>query len=92
MKNSLYVVYDKVAEESSPLFATKNDGLAERMALQMLESRGMYVSEDYQLFHVGYYDNESMKVSEIQPREILFSGSDMPNNKGIISKIRSLKK
>lgn len=47
----LYVIYDKLAEKSGPVFEAVNDAVAARAARQMLHN--VVDSEDYELMYIG---------------------------------------
>lgn len=69
----IYAIYDKIAEESGPLFQAKNDLIAVRNTKNMLMQNGVTVPDDYILYHLGEYDTESMELTVLQePEEILF--------------------
>lgn len=55
----LYTIYDKVAQESGPLFEAKNDTVAIRMynGVNFPGNR-----EDYQLYYLGDYSHDPMNV------------------------------
>lgn len=55
---NLYTVYDKVAEESGPLYEAKNDAVALRMVLKYLAD-----NPDYELFCVGEYNHDIMQLA-----------------------------
>lgn len=55
----LYCVWDKVREESSPIFTAKNDGTAIR---DFKTSVPKEMKEDYELFFLGTYNFENMEV------------------------------
>lgn len=76
MINNLYVIFDRVAEESTPIFTAKNDGIAVRMTEDMLRGRGMFVSDDFMLFQVGSYDSEKMILRSCEVRQISDNGGN----------------
>lgn len=49
---NLYVIYDKVAEESGPVFEAKNDAVAARKMRDFAKSNPIDPSE-YKLLYVG---------------------------------------
>lgn len=55
----LYTIYDRLAEESGPLFEAKNDLIAWRMFLgvQMPGNR-----EDYKLLSLGIYHHDPVHI------------------------------
>lgn len=70
MKHGIYVIYDKVAEESGPMFEAVNNGIALRMACNTLKPLPPQLCEDYQLVKIGEYDTKSMQIEIIPPEEI----------------------
>jgi len=61
MKMKLYVVYDKVAEESGPIFQAKNHKVAMRQYNHLIEKEAL-VKEDYCLICVGNWDSENAMI------------------------------
>lgn len=72
MKRNLYVIYDRVAEESGPVFEAVNDGIANRRykALISEQSHEWFDENDYILFQVGTIDKTTNVVTAIEPNEI----------------------
>lgn len=58
MIKQLYTIYDKVAEDSAPIFEAKNDGIALRQIKQLLTNSPVNNVNDYSLLHLGCYDSE----------------------------------
>lgn len=56
----LYVIYDRVAKEAGPVFASKNDDVAIRSFHQIVSKADN--PDDYCLYHVADYDSESPRV------------------------------
>jgi len=56
IKMCLFVVYDRIAEESGPVFEAVNTGVAIRNYRAIL-SRANNYPEEYQLLQVGTYDH-----------------------------------
>lgn len=71
MLHQLYVVRDRVADEASPIFSAKNDGIASRMAQNMIKNVGMFITDDYKCFHVGSFDTETMELKVFPAREVV---------------------
>jgi len=55
----IYVVYDRIAEESSPPMMHRTDGLAVKLYVQMLQQSGEKLT-DYWLYKLGTYDTLDM--------------------------------
>lgn len=73
MKHGVYVIYDKVAEESGPMFEAVNDGIALRQACNVLKPLPNTLVEDYQLVKIGEYDTKDMQIYVMPPQQIDFS-------------------
>ena len=72
MKMRLYVIYDTVSEESSPIFTARTDAQAMRMAGQSLKDVDENERQDYVLYCVAGFDSEQMFVTGLSaPRRVL---------------------
>ncbi|MBA7535562.1 hypothetical protein ES705_27820 [subsurface metagenome] len=60
MKTELYVVYDKVAEESGPIFEARNEGVASRQYAKFINKAD--APADYLLFRIGSLDHDSSVI------------------------------
>lgn len=70
MVNQVYVIYDRTAEESGPVFEAKNDGVALRNFQMMVKDKPF--SEDYVLLHIGEIDHgTSVMRGTLDPREVI---------------------
>lgn len=58
---NLYCVFDKVAEEAGPIFEAKNDAIAQRNFMKLLERTGGMQS-DFVLYSVGKFDHIKMEI------------------------------
>lgn len=65
----LYVIYDKVAEEASPIFQAKNDELAARFAAPTIA--GGLFEQDYELLRIGAI--EGLVPGRVDVVEVPFS-------------------
>jgi len=71
MKRKLYVIYDRVAMESGPIFEAKNDGIARRQFENAMENQ-RYAHEQA-LLRVGEINHETnLVVGEIPAVEVAF--------------------
>ena len=69
MQYGLYTIYDKVAEETGPLFEAKSDAVASRSARTLLAE--VQTVDDFKLLRVGYSDKTTgMITCEVFPVEI----------------------
>lgn len=68
---NLYVVYDRLAQESGPIFECKNHGVARRAYDQMIAKTGRM--DEYQLICLGSvnHDNQRLDIFDI-PVEVKF--------------------
>jgi hypothetical protein len=66
MQTNLYVIYDKVALESGPIFEAKNDGVAFRRYNAILQESDH--PDDFQLLKVGLFDhdNNTGEISDVE--------------------------
>lgn len=69
---NLYVIYDRVAEQSGPIFEAINDGIAFRQYEQVM--RQATIPDDYMLLRVGSIDHDINKVDTIYPAEEIYVG------------------
>lgn len=69
MKMKLYVIRDKVAEESGPVFEAKNDGVAWRKYQELL-SQSQF-SGDYELRYIGSVDHDGDYVTGTNHPEVV---------------------
>lgn len=67
MRHGVYVIYDRIAEESGPMFEATNDGVALRQACNVLKPLPASLLDDYQLVKIGEYDTKEMQVYVIPP-------------------------
>jgi hypothetical protein len=73
MKTNLYVIYDRVAEESGPIFEAKNDLVADRNFKKLLSEHKTELSNDFKLLRIGTFDHETNGVQgELIPVEVEF--------------------
>lgn len=72
----IYVVYDREAEESGPIFESKNDSVAIRNYKQVLD-RTIYKAE-FKLLCLGTINHETNKISLFpEPREIIWNYDEL---------------
>lgn len=60
MNNNLYTVYDRVAQESGPLFEAKNDLVAWRM---VLSANLPIAPNEFDLMCLGSYSHDPVMIS-----------------------------
>lgn len=63
MNYRIYTVYDVVADEAGPLFNAKNDGVAMRQFLDLLNK--VVTKDDYRLYCLGEYDSVDMCINPV---------------------------
>lgn len=73
MKQNLYVIYDKTAEEAGPIFQAVNNGVALRQVVNVLKPLPASLRDEYKLVKVGEFDTLTMKVCVCNPEEIDYS-------------------
>ena len=57
MYTRIYTIYDKVAQQSGPVFQAPNDATAQRQLRHLLNQPGI-VGDDFQLWCIGEFDEE----------------------------------
>lgn len=57
MYTRIYTIYDKVAQQSGPVFQAVNDATAQRQLRHLLAQPGV-VAEDYQLWCIGEFEDD----------------------------------
>lgn len=57
---NLYCIWDRVAEDSSPPFAARNDGVATRELRALLERVAPYDRDAYLLMRIGSWESTTM--------------------------------
>lgn len=62
MTYKLYVIIDKVAQESGPIFEAKNDACALRKYSMFMQQQELADQNDYKLVTVGEIDHETNEV------------------------------
>lgn len=74
MKRQLYVIHDRVAQESGPIREIVNDGVAWRWFKQtMTQNMGdndLFDETDFCLFHIGEVDKVTNLINPLKPREV----------------------
>lgn len=65
MKTCLYVIRDQVAEESGPIFEAKNDSVAYRQYVTLIEKSDY--QGDFTLLNIGTYDHEKDELAYTIP-------------------------
>lgn len=73
----LYTIYDKVAEEAGPIVTAKNDGIASRLFVHLVQKEGLN-PVDYTLLFVADFDTTVSKVVGLEvPLEVPLNFSDV---------------
>lgn len=58
---NIYVIYDRLAEESGPLFEAKNDAVARRSMLSQWKNKGVELG-DVKLLRLGTVDHATQRI------------------------------
>lgn len=66
----LYTIFDRVAEESGPVFEAKNDGVALRKFQALALNTEGAQPDDFKLLSVGEIDHDIQKISQTEIKEI----------------------
>ena len=59
MKVNIYTIYDKVACEAGPIFQAKNDGVAFRCFMSLINETPVSNPTDYDVYCLGEFDTDS---------------------------------
>lgn len=62
MEKGLYVIYDKVGTESSPILDFKNDAVAWRFFQQQRDSKTGGYPNDIELIKIANFDTETLEL------------------------------
>lgn len=62
---NLYVIFDRVAEESGPIFEAKNDGTAARAARDLVATAKGARAHEFQLLKLGTIDHEKNAITPL---------------------------
>lgn len=68
MISKLYVIQDRVAEESGPIFESKNDAVAHRNFTKIIQTSTN--PDDFKLIHVGEIDHDTNVITQLEIREV----------------------
>lgn len=58
----LYAIYDRVAEESGPIFEAKNDLIALRMTEEFISKH----PDDYWVMYIGDYSHDPVRITPVE--------------------------
>lgn len=67
----LYTVLDKAAEKAGPVFVASNDATAGRNFRRMMVEIPEWERQEYALYRVGSYDDQSMLIEACDPIEVV---------------------
>lgn len=71
---NLYVILDRVAQESGPVFEAKNDAVAARQARNLVEQARGANALEFQLLRLGSIDHETNAITTLPaPMDVTFS-------------------
>lgn len=63
----VYVIFDRVAQESGPLFEAKNDAVAVRQARNLIASANGARPDEFRLLYMGDIDHDTNMLSLASP-------------------------
>ena len=63
---NMYVVYDRVAEESGPIFEAKNDGTAARAARELVAALRALRRTSFSFWKLGTIDHEKNVIAPLR--------------------------
>lgn len=67
---NFYVIWDKVAKEAGPVFQAKNDGVARRNVIHLLEKVADFDRPAYELKRICSFDNALMEIFDITKEKV----------------------
>lgn len=79
MFTKLYTVYDKLAEESGPIFCAPNTAVAQRQYRNL--TKDMENPKDFTLHYLGTFDSVAMLISAHAPEDITNQGWQLEESK-----------
>lgn len=79
MKFNLYAVRDNVADDTLTIFTSRTDGMAVRENLPTLSR--MRPKKDLDLYQIGEFDSETMKITETPKRAVSWDSYKFPEVK-----------
>lgn len=68
----LYVIYDRVAEKSGPVFQSVNDQVAYRSYVRLIQESPHLNKDEYVLFRIGTFNERTMTIDAIIPKQQVF--------------------
>lgn len=66
---TLYVIYDRVAQDSGPIFDSVNDGVAFRQFRALMQNVGTNDIDSYQLLKLGEIDTVTLVIKPFDAPE-----------------------
>lgn len=87
MMFNIYTIYDTVAKESGPIFASKNEGTAIRQFKNLMADT--HNKAEYKLYKVGEYYPEDIKLLQCSKVEIKITEEKKDGKKNIVGTIPS---
>lgn len=66
---NIYCVYDKVAEESMPIWESRNDGAALRAYQKRIIENDDIPEQEMKLLKIGIMDHDTSTITPISPPE-----------------------
>lgn len=66
----LYVIYDRAAEECSPIMQAQNDAVALRGYRQALQNCDPVDRDSFWFYRVGTLDQTTMEISPCEPERV----------------------
>lgn len=66
----LFTIKDLVANRCGPVFQAVNSKVAQRSMRQMLEKVDPSDFEEFKLFHIGSFNEESGKIIPLDPQDV----------------------
>ena len=86
-KTNIYVVIDKVADETVLLCMCKTDGLLVRQNIPYLSKINPNFVTDFEIYQVGQYVDTSMALEPCPPRLVSWDSYKAPEQVGSIAPV-----
>ena len=67
MRMGLYTIFDRLAEQSGPVFEAANDAVANRQYKSLMDGANVGQPQEYQLFKIGYLEHGTCVLEPISP-------------------------
>lgn len=67
MRMGLYTIFDRLAEQSGPIFEAANDAVANRQYRSLMDGAQVGQPQEYQLLKIGYLEHDTCLLEPVSP-------------------------